>query len=158
MIYVHNQKWSCQTVLVQIFRENATASKSVPLQNSTIYLSTFQNLSVKIVNCFCLYLEMYISKLICPNCQGGCNGQLKGTFDLNSSAELNSYSNRRSQIWPSCRIQHCPMMWVLQRIFLINIKEFKLYLSTKKPERKVARVFVRLEGVRLGEVDGIWRR
>ena len=97
MIYVHNQKWSCQAVLVQIFRENATASKSVPLQNSTIYLSTFQNLSVKIVNCFCLYLEMYISKLICPNCQGGCNGQLKGTFDLNSSAELNSYSNRRSQ-------------------------------------------------------------
>ena len=40
----------------------------------------------------------------------------------------------------------------------LNIKEFKLFLSTKKPERKVARVFVRLEGVRLGEVDGIWRR
>ena len=33
---------------------------------------------------------MYTSKCICPNCQlqGECNGQLKGTFDLNSSAEL----------------------------------------------------------------------
>ena len=42
--------------------------------------------------------------------------------------------------------------------YFLNIKEFKLFLLTKKPERKVARVFVRLEGVRLGEVDGIWRR
>ena len=33
----------------------------------------------------------------CESCQGECNGQQKRTFDLNSSAQLNSFSNRHLQ-------------------------------------------------------------
>ena len=87
------------------------------------------------------------------NCQGECNGQQKRTFDLNSSAEfLNSYSNRHLQkghrfglhaeysaVW---RCEFC-------RAFL-NKKILKAFLSSPKSKRKVARGFVRLEG--LGEV------
>ena len=115
-VYVYNQKWTRQNEVEYSGQQKRTFD--INFSASKMYLSTFQNVFVKIANCICPYLhiKMNLSKLS-GRVQRPAKGHLWSQFVSRAEFLFQPTFAERPQIWPSCRKQHCPMMWVLQHIF-----------------------------------------